>query len=78
MPTMAAHLLQLSMINPTRLSIFFVSSVLVALSVVGVTGQGNLLGNLICAVVGLLDSGGALSGLLQNLVSLLNQILGAL
>jgi len=40
------------MINPTRLSIFFVSFVLVALSVVGVTGQGNLLGNLICDVFG--------------------------
>jgi len=52
------------MINPTRLSIFFVSSVLVALSVVGVTGQGSLSGKLICAVGGLLDSGGALSGLL--------------
>jgi len=35
---------------------------------------GNLLGNLLCAVVHLLDAGGPLSGL----VGLLNQILGAI
>ena len=35
---------------------------------------GNLLGNLLCAVVHLLDAGGPLSGL----VALLNQILGAI
>ena len=37
-------------------------------------GPGNLLGNLLCAVVHLLDAGGPLSGL----VALLNQILGAI
>lgn len=37
-------------------------------------GPGNLLGNLLCAVVGLLDGGGAV----QQIVSGLNQILAAL
>lgn len=37
-------------------------------------GPGNLLGNLLCAVVHLLDAGGPLSGL----TGLLNQILGAI
>jgi hypothetical protein len=45
-------------------------------------GSGNLLGNLLCSVAHLLDNtGGAtggLSGLLQQLTSLLNQILAAL
>jgi len=38
------------------------------------SGPGNLLGNLLCAVANLLNSGGPLS----NLVNLLNQILGLL
>jgi hypothetical protein len=42
----------------------------VNLDIVAQSGAGNLLGNLLCAVAGLLDSGGALSGILQ----LLNQI----
>jgi hypothetical protein len=42
------------------------------------TGPGNLLGNLLCSVANLLNGGGALSGLLQQLTNLLNQILGAL
>ena len=45
-------------------------------------GPGNLLGNLLCAVAGLLDNtggpGGGLQGLLQAIANLLNQILGAL
>ena len=44
-------------------------------------GQGNLLGNLLCQVAGLLDNnpgGGGLSGLLQSIANLLNQILGQL
>jgi hypothetical protein len=49
----------------------------VVLDVVAVTGAGNLLGNLLCAVTGLLD-GGPLAGLLGQLTSLLNQILAAL
>ena len=38
------------------------------------SGPGNLLGNLLCAIAGLLDGGGALS----QSVALLNQILGQL
>jgi hypothetical protein len=49
----------------------------VVLDIVAVAGAGNLLGNLLCAVAGLLD-GGPLAGLLGQLGTLLNQILGAL
>lgn len=49
----------------------------VVLDIVAVAGAGNLLGNLLCAVVGLLD-GGPLAGLLGQLQNLLNQILGLL
>jgi hypothetical protein len=38
------------------------------------SGPGNLLGNLLCAIAGLLDGG----GLLTQVVNLLNQILGQL
>lgn len=48
----------------------------VVLDIVAVTGAGNLLGNLLCAVVGLLDGG--LGGLLGQLAALLNQILDML
>jgi hypothetical protein len=43
-----------------------------------VPGAGNLLGNLLCAVAGLLNGGGALSGLLGQITTLLNQILALL
>ena len=46
----------------------------VVLDIVAVTGAGNLLGNLLCAVAGLLDGGTALS----QIAALLNQILGIL
>jgi hypothetical protein len=46
----------------------------VVLDIVGATGAGNLLGNLLCAVAGLLD-GGALLG---QIADLLNQILAIL
>ena len=49
----------------------------VVLDIVAVAGAGQLLGNLLCAVAGLLD-GGPLAGLLGQLSTLLNQILGAL
>lgn len=49
----------------------------VVLDIVAVAGAGNLLGNLLCAVAGLLD-GGPLAGLLGQLQTLLNQILGLL
>ena len=47
------------------------------LDIIAVAGAGNLLGNLLCAVAGLLD-GGPLAGLLGQLQTLLNQILAAL
>ena len=50
----------------------------VVLNISAQPGPGNLLGNLLCAVAGLLNGGGALSGLLTQIANLLNQILGAL
>ena len=49
----------------------------VVLDIVAATGAGNLLGNLLCAITGLLD-GGPLGGLLGQLSDLLSQILDAL
>jgi hypothetical protein len=49
----------------------------VKLDITAVPGAGNLLGNLLCAVAGLLD-GGLLGGLLGQIQGLLNQILAAL
>lgn len=48
----------------------------VDLNITAVSGPGNLLGNLLCSVVGLLDGG--LQGLLGRVVRLLNRILGQL
>jgi hypothetical protein len=50
----------------------------VVLDIVAQSGAGNLLGNLLCAVAGLLDPAGGLGGLLGQLSGLLNQILGIL
>lgn len=50
----------------------------VVLDIIAVPGQGQLLGNLLCAVAGLLDPGGALDGLLGQITNLLNRILDAL
>lgn len=46
----------------------------VVLKIVAVSGAGNLLGNLLCAVVGLLDAG----GLLAQVSNILNSILAIL
>lgn len=46
----------------------------VVLDITAQAGAGNLVGNLLCAIAGLLDSG----GLLTQLTGLLNQLLGAL
>lgn len=46
----------------------------VVLDITAEQGPGNLLGNLLCAVAGLLDNGGPLT----NVASLLNQILAVL
>ncbi|MBY8875409.1 hypothetical protein K7640_26590 [Micromonospora sp. PLK6-60] len=49
------------------------------LDITAVQGAGNLLGNLLCAVAGLLDGPtGGLGGVLNGLVALLNRILNAL
>ena len=49
----------------------------VVLNITAVPGAGNLLGNLLCAVANLLN-GSNLSAILNQLVTLLNQILSAL
>jgi hypothetical protein len=49
----------------------------IVLDIVAATGAGNLLGNLLCAITGLLD-GGPLTGLLGQLNDLLGQILDVL
>ena len=46
----------------------------IVLDITAQSGAGNLLGNLLCGIAGLLDSG----GLLSQLSTLLNQLLGAL
>jgi hypothetical protein len=48
----------------------------VNLDITAVPGPGNLLGNLLCAVAGLLDGGNA--GAAANLLDVLNRILGSL
>jgi hypothetical protein len=46
----------------------------VILNITGTTGAGDLLGNLLCAITGLLDAG----SLGQQVVNLLNQLVGVL
>jgi hypothetical protein len=46
----------------------------IVLDITAQSGPGNLVGNLLCAIAGLLDSGGPLS----QIVNLLNQLLGLL
>jgi hypothetical protein len=50
----------------------------VHLNITAQSGPGNLLGNLLCAVAGLLDGNTGLSTVLQQIANLLNQVLGAL
>lgn len=52
----------------------------VHLNITAESGPGNLLGNLLCAVAGLLDgpTGGGIGNILNQIVALLNQILGAI
>jgi hypothetical protein len=52
----------------------------VHLNITAESGPGNLLGNLLCAVAGLLDgpTTGGIGGILNQIVGLLNQILGQL
>ena len=48
----------------------------ISLNVDAVPGAGNLLGNLLCAVAGLLDGPSPLGNLLNNLLGILNRLLG--
>ena len=50
----------------------------VHLTIDAVSGAGNLLGNLLCALTGLLDGPAPLAGLLNQIAALLNQILSIL
>ena len=50
----------------------------VHLNITAQSGPGNLLGNLLCAVVGLLDDPTGLNAILTQIAALLNQILGIL
>ena len=52
----------------------------VSLDVTALPGPGNLLGNLLCAVVGLLDGNpaGGLNGILNELLGIINRLLGGL
>jgi len=50
----------------------------VVLDITAQSGPGNLLGNLLCAVANLLNNGGPLSNVLNQIVGLLNQILAGL
>jgi len=49
----------------------------VVLNIIGQTGAGNLLGNLLCAIAGLLD-GSAVATQLGQIATLLNSILAIL
>jgi hypothetical protein len=50
----------------------------VNLQITGQQGAGDLLGNLLCGVVGLLDNTPANGGVQQKITNLLNQILAVL
>ncbi len=52
----------------------------VSLDVSALPGPGKLLGNLLCAVAGLLDGGatGGLGGILNDLLGIINRLLGGL
>ena len=48
----------------------------VVLTITAEPGPGNLLGNLLCAITGLLDAGSPLSGVVAQLLNVLRQLLG--
>ncbi|MET9020694.1 hypothetical protein ABZV93_11970 [Actinopolymorpha sp. NPDC004070] len=50
----------------------------VHLNITAQQGPGNLLGNLLCAVAGLLDGPTGVNSIITNIARLLNQLLGAL
>ena len=53
------------------------TAVALILTITGETGSGNLLGNLLCALTGLLDGAGALAAIL-NIIDSINNLLGAI
>ena len=48
----------------------------ISLDITAVPGPGNLLGNLLCAVAGLLDGPNPIGGLIDRLLGLINNLLG--
>jgi hypothetical protein len=48
----------------------------IQLDIFAVPGSGNLLGNLLCAVAGLLDGPNPIGNVLNNLLALINNLLG--
>lgn len=50
----------------------------IVLDIAAIPGAGNLLGNLLCSITGLLDPGGTLTTALNQIAGLLNQLLAAL
>ncbi len=48
----------------------------IELDITAVPGPGNLLGNLLCAVAGLLDGPAGLGNILNNLLGAINRLLG--
>jgi hypothetical protein len=50
----------------------------IVLDITAQSGPGNLLGNLLCAIAGLLDANTALSAIVSQIAMLLNRILGIL
>ena len=50
----------------------------VLLDIVAQSGAGNLLGNLLCAVAGLLDGASSIGGILNGIAALLNRLLAIL
>ena len=50
----------------------------VHLNITAQGGPGNLVGNLLCAVAGLLDGGTGLNGILNQLTGILNRLLAVL
>jgi hypothetical protein len=78
-PAVACQILDLR-IAPINLNLLglVVHTDTIHLNITAQSGPGNLLGNLLCAVAGLLNGGGGLGGLGATLSNLLNQIIAIL
>lgn len=77
-PTVTCPILHLAIgaINLNLLGLVITISP-ITIDIVAVTGPGNLLGNLLCAIANLLNSG-PLATILNQLIALLNQLLASL